>query len=150
MAASMGGAWKLYLESLGTGVPWFRDGKPTDLDVPKWGVVTEGIALAPSLDGGDYGDPDRHEGELEQVQLDLWQKARGPVVSGRANSLEDYELATTIRRALPRAAALQPFAPWRIYGVRVLTGLRWPISDNLLRVTWTVTVVRDVERIPVP
>lgn len=147
MAASMGGAWKAYLESLGTGVPWFRDGKPVDRDEDRWGVVQEGVGYAHELHGDD-ADPGAHVGVSEVVQLDLWQKARGPVAGGRAPVLEDYALPDVLDAAIRLPQRLQTFAPWRVYGVTGVTRQRWPISNNLLRTTWSVTVRRDSGRIP--
>lgn len=147
MAASMGGAWKAYLESLGWGVPAYRDGKPEDADPVRWLVIQEGIGLDTDLDG-DAEDPASVPTVAELVQIDLLQKARSQVSATRTRSLEDYTLPGKIDRALRLSRALQPFAPWRIYGVTGVTRVRWPISDNLLRHTWTLTVHRADEETP--
>jgi hypothetical protein len=147
-AATMGGAWKHYLESLGLGVQVYRDGAPTrDGEVtvaPPFVVVQEGIGYVGDRHG-DQSDPDAHLGTTEDVQVDLYQQARGTAVAGRATVGEDYTLPERVEAALRNGRGLAVHAPWRVYGTTV-SGLRFPIADNLVRHSWTVTVRRDTRR----
>lgn len=151
MSATLAGAYKAYLESLGTSVPWYRDGAPRNaegkLDTTwPYGVVTEGVGYA-AEQHGDTDDDDAHNGTSELVQLDLYQLARGmPDSTGRAPVLERYDLPSIIDAALRSRHALDVHAPHHVFGVRVQGGQRWPISDNIVRHTWTVTVRRDTDR----
>lgn len=148
-AATMGGAVKHYLEGLGLGVPVYRDGAPKDRDgnvavVAPFIVVQEGIGYAPERHG-DESDPDAHLATSEAVQVDVWQNARGAPVAGRAPVLEDYTLPERVEAALRNGRALAPHAPWTVYGTTV-SGVRFPIADNLIRHAYTVTVRRDTTR----
>lgn len=148
-AATMGGAVKHYLEGLGLGVSVYRDGAPKDRDgnvtaAPPFIVVQEGIGYVADRHG-DESDPAAHLGTTEAVQVDVWQYARGVPVAGRAPVLEDYTLPERVEAALRNGRALAPHAPWRVYGTTV-SGVRFPIADNLIRHAYTVTVRRDTRR----
>lgn len=145
MAATTAGAIKAYLEGRGYGIPWYRDGAPVAAGRaadPPYGTVQEGIAYAPERHG-DTGDLDAHQGEDERVQVDLWQPARARATAGKASNAESYTLPGRVRRDL-HGAVLPPLADGRrIYGLRVVSGQRWPISENVVRHTYTVAVRRD-------
>lgn len=154
MAATMAGAWKAYLESQGLGVPVYRDGAPkptTDATEPStsWPyiVVQEGIGF--DLQGdGDYGDPNATNSVLELVQIDLYQHVRAlGGAAGVTTVTENYALPDRLMH-LVRGLGIRPYAPWPVYGVPRVNAQRWPISDNVLRHTWTVGVARQVERRP--
>jgi hypothetical protein len=149
MAATVSGAIKAKLEGLGLGVPVYRDGAPVAHGKPAeppYVTVQEGIGYAPERHG-DFGSTGAHQGEQEQVQVDVWQYARVPAATvGQAANAESYTLPGAIRRAL-HGAKLGSIGSGadlrRIYGVSVVSGQRWPISDNIVRHTFTVTVRRD-------
>lgn len=149
--ASLGGAFKAHMESRGLGLSWYRDGAPRDragelaAHYP-YGVVQTGIGFAPELHGDTAAD-DAHEGTTELVQIDLYELARSaPNAAGRTAVTEAYMLPSRIERELRRCARdIDQRAPWHVYGVRVQTGQRWPIADNVLRHTWTVAVRRDTD-----
>lgn len=146
MAATLAGLFKAHLESLGLGVPWYRDGAPADVTAQggTYGVVQDGIGMAPDRHG-DHGDPDGHQGETELVQIDLYQPARVPDPARPGATLpgESRDLALRVRRALPLLAGSYGTPPVRVYGVTVQGGQRWPISDNVVRHTWTCATRRD-------
>lgn len=148
MAATISGALKAHLEAQGWGVPWYRDGAPVVNGRPvaaPYGVVQEGIGYAPEPHG-DRGDPNRHGGTTEQVQVDLYLPARSPGgTAGRAVNAERYDLPTLLDRALdgPLPAYGPAGASRRVYGMSVVAGQRWPISDNIVRHTRTVSIRRD-------
>lgn len=148
--ATMGGAFKGYIESLGLGVPVYRDGAPRDRDgvlTTSWPfiVVQEGIGYDSERHGDT--DDDAHLGTVELVQVDLWQRAREQIPgTTRARVLEQPDLPEQIEAALRNRAGLAPHAPWRIYGVTLFAGQRYPIADNKLRHNWTIRVRRDTER----
>lgn len=134
-AASMGGAVKALIETAGLGVPVYRDGAPESATLPdRYVTVHEGIA---------YGETQVGEVVVEQVQVDLWQTARG-TAGARVVSLESYTLPEHIA-GLFRGRDLQNHAPWQVYGLSA-SGRRWPPSGNLVRHTWTVSVTRSRTR----
>lgn len=141
MSASLGGAIKAHLEAQRLGIPWFRDGAPTDQPLG-FGTIQEGIALAPDRHG-DHGDPNAHQGDTELVQLDLWLPARKPDGPGRTRNAEDYDLPGQVRRAVTTLRGSYGTPARRIYGATVVSGQRWPISDNTVRHTLTINVRRD-------
>lgn len=149
MSATIAGAFKAYLETLGLGVPVYRDGAPVvargpDGDVlaaPPYVVVQDGVGVTPSLLGGDLGDSDADRSQVELVQVDLFQLAREQVSATRTRTTEDPVLIARIGRALT-GTGIRPHAPVLVYAHRVTGGQRWPISDNVARYTWTVEVQR--------
>lgn len=150
--ATMGGAFKGYIESLGLGLPVYRDGAPRDAAgalSTSWPfvVVQEGIGYTADRHGDD-DDEQAHLGTTELVQVDLWQRAREQIAgTARTRVAEDYRLPERVEAALRRRSGLAPHSPWRVYGVSLFDSQRYPISDNQLRHTWTVRVRRDTERI---
>lgn len=152
MAATMGGALKATIESLGLGLSAYRDGAPVDqqgeVAVPyPHVVVQEGIGLDTDLHG-DTDDPAGHLGTRELVQVTLVQQAR-QVTDGQAVVTESYPLADRLIVALNRCTrTLQQHAPWRVYGCRVQSALRSGPTDNVVRHVITLAISRDTERLP--
>jgi hypothetical protein len=144
MAATLAGLLKAHLEAQGLNITVYRDGAPADTPHPLV-VVTDGIAMAPEHHG-DHADASGHQGEQEQAQVDLYQLARVPDPAHAGSTLagESRTLALEIRRRLPLLArASYGTPPVRVYGLVVAAGRRWPVADNIVRNTWTVTVRRD-------
>lgn len=155
MAATMAGAIKATVEALGLGLAVYRDGAPTRdgkviVSYPHV-VVQEAIGLASELHG-DTGAHDEHGGTSEAVQVTLVQRARRIGADGApAEVVEDYALADRLTVALNRCTLdLQRHAPWRVYGVRVQSGLRSGPTDNIVRHVLTVVVRRDTIRLELP
>lgn len=144
MAATVAGALKAHLEGLALGVPVFRDGAPAEQPMP-FLVVQDGIGYAAELHG-DTADPDAHQGDTELVQVDLYQEARtaDPAHAGRTLPGESRDLHLRVRRGLTTLARTSyGTPPVRIYGVTRVAGRRWPISDNVVRHTYTASIRRD-------
>lgn len=150
MAATIAGAFKAHLESLGLGVPVYRDGLPVirwetrdgqrvpvHADPPAI-VVQDGISDTPDL-SGDFGDPDADTTSTELVQVDVFQLARVQVSPQTTRNAEDPELVRAVRRAL-RGLGIARYAPVPVYGTSVNDGQRWAISDNVARHTFNVAV----------
>ena len=152
MSQTMSAALKTYLEGLGLGVAFYRDGAPKGADgvisaAWPYGTIQEGIGYAPELHG-DTDDPAAHNGTDELMQVDLWQRARGvptPASGGRAVVLERYDLPSQIDNALRSRRGLAAAAPFRVYGMTVIGGQRLSPSDNVVRHTWTVRIRRDTK-----
>lgn len=143
MSATISGALKAHLERQGWGVPWFRDGAPPETKAP-FGTIQEGIAVADDRHG-DFADPQADGGETEQVQVDLYQPAR-KLSGGRAGtapSAENYQLIRQLRAILHGWRGSYGTPPMTVYGARVVSWVRWPIADNLVRHTVTVEVRRS-------
>lgn len=150
MAATTAGAFKAFLESLGLGLPVYRDGLPVIRWEDRGGqrvavhasppaiVVQDGISLTDDA-SGDYGDDDAAVTGVELVQVDLFQLAREQVSPTTTRNTEDPELVRTLRRAL-RGLGIARYAPVPVYGTKVADGQRWAISDNVARHTFNVTV----------
>jgi hypothetical protein len=144
VSASLAGAIKAHLEARKMGLPWFRDGAPKNQPLP-FGTIQEGIALAPERHG-DHADPGGHQGDTELVQLDIYQPARKAdgAAPGRTVNAEDYDLPGLVRRVITLLGGTAfGTPPRRIYGATVVSGQRWPISDNTVRHTLTINVRRD-------
>ena len=73
------------------------------------------------------------------MQVDVFQVARVQVSPQTTRNAEDPELVRTVRRAL-RGLGIARYAPVPVYGTRVTDGQRWPISDNVARHTFNVSV----------
>ncbi|MDX3074620.1 hypothetical protein [Streptomyces sp. MI02-7b] len=140
MAATTGGAIKAYLESLGSGVPVFRDGPRQD-QAPPFAVVTEAesIGLTPT-GNGDYGDPNATLQITEIATVDLVETARIKTGAATARSAERYGLAESFAHALNHATL--PAHPARVTAVRVTGMQRFPIVDNRVRSSITVEIKR--------
>lgn len=141
MAATTSGAIKAHIESLGLGVPVFRDGPRPGQALP-YIVVSEGLDITPAAAQGDYGDPARERVVAEMVQVDVVQAARTPA-AGRAPNAEQYGLAERVYAALDGARLPQHPAP--VSGVVVREMRRLPIRDNVLRHAITAHVYRQLQ-----
>lgn len=143
MSATIAGALKAHLESQGWRVPWFRDGAMPGQRAP-FGTIQEGIGYADDQHG-DLADPAAHVGETELVQVDLYLPARKPGQgrAGHAANAEDYQLPRLLRRALRGWDGVYGSPPQRVYGTRITGGQRWPIEDNVVRFTLTISCRRD-------
>lgn len=136
MAATTSGAIKAHLESLGLGVPVFRDGPRPGQRLP-YIVVTEAVSIAPSTTAaGDFADPDAGVVVSEQAQVDVVQEGR----TATGANAERYDLPPRVWRALHGAQLVA--APTHVYGCRVLTMTRQPIADNVVRHILTVQLDR--------
>lgn len=150
MSATVSGALKAYIESLGLGLQVFRDGAPTDqatglpeLSAYPFAVVQEGIAYDQRSDG-DLGDSAAVRTVRELVQVDVYQLARA-VSGGTSVSTESYALADTLRARL-HGARLGLVGTQQVDGVLTRGGQRWPISDNVVRHTITLEINRTLNR----
>lgn len=144
MAASTAGAVKALCESLGLGVPFYRDEAPERVaGVPTpypYGTIREQISLVPEAAFNQYDDEDGHVREL--VQVDLWQQKKNPATGER---LEDFTLADRLVAGL-RGAQL-PEAPWPTAGIEVVGAPRVPDPDaNVVHHAITVAVHRTLVR----
>lgn len=140
MAASTSGAVKAYLESLGSGVPVFRDG-PRPGQAEPYIVVTE--AVSTGLDGsgnGDFGDPNAEINIIETVTVDLIQRARTQTGARTAKNTERYGLAEAIAHALHGCQLTAHPAP--VHAVTVQDIDRFPIADNRVRHSITIQLRR--------
>jgi hypothetical protein len=139
VAASTAGAVKAYAETLGLGIPFFRDQAPEGEAYP-YGTIREQISLVPEAAFSQYDDDDGHV--LELVQVDLWQRKKNPATGER---LEDFTLADRLVAGL-RGAQL-PDAPYPVAGVEVVGAPRVPDPDpNLVHHAITITVHRTLAR----
>ncbi|GCD46116.1 hypothetical protein [Streptomyces paromomycinus] len=142
MSATTGGAIKAYLESLGSGVPVFRDG-PRDGQAEPYIVVQEAVSVG--LDGranGDFGDPSAEINVTEVATVDLVQRARTKTGARTAKNAERYGLAESLAHALHGCRL--PAHPAPVHAVRVRDMDRFPISDNRIRVSITVEIRRGL------
>lgn len=161
MAATTAGAFKAHIESLGLGLPVYRDGLP----VIRWEtrdgqrtpvhasppaiVVQDGISITGDL-SGDFGDDEHGDPtSIELVQIDVFQVARVQTTTQTTRNAEDPALIRRLRLAL-RGVGIAPYAPVRVYGHRVTDEQRWPISDNVARHTFNVTVRLADRPLPTP
>ena len=144
MSATVAGAVKARLESLGMGMSAFRDVAPPNQPLPYW-TVQEGIGRAPEP-AGDFGDPDNPGEVREEVQVDLWQARR----KADGTSAEDYTLVHRTIQGL-RGAVLDDVLGGRCYPARVTDSRRIPDPDaNLIHDTITIQIVRALPPVPAP
>jgi hypothetical protein len=144
MAATTSGAIKARLESLGTSVPFFRDG-PRPGQEPPFGVITEALSTGLDLNGnGDYGDPDAEINIVETVTVDIIQNARTKTNAVTAKNVERYGLAELFAHALHGHPL--PAHPAKVTAVRVTDLDRFPIADNRVRHSITVQIHRQLLR----
>lgn len=135
MAASIAGALKALLESLGLGISVYRDAAPAGQPLP-YATVRERISVTKSLSGrGDFGDPASKSPVEEQVQVDVWQQWRNPATGALA---ETYTLARAVTSSLD--GAVLPSPPMQVHGVRLASAVRFVEDDNNL-VHDAITVV---------
>lgn len=142
MAATTSGAIKAYLESLGMGVPVFRDGPRPGQGLP-YIVVTEDVSTGLDSQGnGDYGDPDAPLNIVEVATVDLVQQARTRAPGGLTRSAERYGLAEALAHALNHTTL--PAHPARVTSVRVQDLQRIPIADNQVRHSISIAIRRQL------
>lgn len=135
MAATSAGALKAHIESLGLGLPAYRDRAPQDAALP-YAVIREAVT-ATVRRHGDFGDINASRAVTEEVQIDLWQQARDP----ESNAVtESYTLPSAVFRNLHGARL--PAAPTHVHGVKVLGMTRFPDPDARL-VRHLITVQLD-------
>lgn len=143
MSATTEGAIKTFLEGLGTGVPFFREG-PREGQAPPYGVIQRETIRLNSVANGDFGDPNADLSVVEVLTVDLIQPARVKTSARVAANAERYGLAEVYAAAL-RGCTL-PAAPSPITAVRVLDVDRFPVADNRIRESITVEVHRRLRR----
>ncbi|MGQ4351985.1 hypothetical protein [Streptomyces drozdowiczii] len=142
MAATTSGAIKARIESLGLGVPVFRDG-PRESQACPFVVVTEAVAVGMDARGnGDFGDPDAAIAIVETVTVDLIQNARTKATASTAPNAERYGLAEVIAHQLHGRPL--PAHPAKVTAVRVRDMDRFPIKDNRTRTSITVEIHRQL------
>lgn len=141
MAATTAGAIKARLESLGTSVPFFRDGPRTGQECP-FGVITEAVAI--TLDttaNGDFGDPSAGISIIETATVDIVQNARSKTGATTKNA-ERYGLVELFAHALHGHGL--PAHPAKVTAVRATEIDRFPISDNRTRSSIKVQIHREL------
>lgn len=138
MSATVGGAVKAAVESMGLGLAVYRDRPPPDVQ-PPYAVVTDGIAQVPERHG-DFGDTTERAVD-EQAQLDIWQVKR--TLAGQP--AESYTLVDTVVRRL-HGAALPVVGNGRVYGCSVIGRGRLPDDRaNTVRDTLTLRIRRTIK-----
>jgi hypothetical protein len=144
MAATTAGALKARLESLGTSVPFFRDG-PRPGQEPPFGVITEALSIGLDTNGnGDYGDPTAEINIVETCTVDIIQTARTKATTVTAKVTERYGLVELFAHALHGHPL--PAHPAKVTAVRVQDIDRFPIEDNRIRSSITVAIHRQMLR----
>lgn len=143
MAATTEGAIKAFLEGLGSGVPFFREG-PRDGQAPPFGVIQRADIRLNTIANGDFGDPDADLSVVEIITVDLIQPARQKVNARLAKNAERYGLAEVIAAALHGCQLTG--APSKVTAVRVQDIDRFPVANNRIRESITVEVHRELRR----
>lgn len=143
MAATTEGALKSYLEGLGSGVPFFREG-PRPGQAPPYGIVQRQTITLNTAANGDFGDPNADLSVVELLTVDLIQPARAKVTSRLAKNAERYGLAEVLAAALHGCQL--PDAPSKVTAVRAQEIDRFPVANNELRESITVEVHRQLRR----
>ncbi|MCI3153227.1 hypothetical protein ELQ39_15950 [Streptomyces sp. GB4-14] len=143
MAATTEGALKAFLEGLGSGVPFFREG-PREGQAPPFGVIQREDIRLNTAANGDFGDPNAELSVVEVITVDLVQPARVKTSARVASNAERYGLAEVFATALHGCRL--PAAPTPVTAVRVQDIDRFPIADNRIRESITVEVHRPLRR----
>lgn len=143
MAATTEAAIKAFLEGLGSGVPFFREG-PREGQAPPYGVIQREDIRLNAVANGDFGDPDAELSVIEILTVDLIQPARVKVSPRVAKNAERYGLAEVLATALHGCRL--PAAPTPITAVRVQDIDRFPVTGNRIRESITVEVHRPLRR----
>lgn len=141
MAATTESAIKARLESLGFGVPAFRDG-PRPKQAPPYIVIEQQDIVIDRAASGDFGDPDAETRVTEILTVDLIETARVRTGPTTTRSAERYGLAEAIAHALHGGPL--PDAPTPVTAVRAQDIDRYPIADNRIRTSITVEVHRPL------
>lgn len=135
MAASSAGAIKAYIESLGLGVPAYRDDRPEGQEVP-YIAISEDISTVPDGGWNAHDDPEGHVTEL--VQVDYYQRRRNPVTGVVA---ESYTVPDALMKALHGCRL--PGAPKAVSGCLVVGRVRLlERENNIVHTALTVEVRR--------
>lgn len=135
MAATLAGALKAYVESLGLGLAAYRDVAPETAALP-YVIITEGIDTVPDGISAERDFP----GVRETVQVTLWQKWRDDTTRAVTESF-------TLPRSLEQSLAAFPLAntPTRVYGARIVSAARLLERDaNLVQHPITLEIARNV------
>jgi hypothetical protein len=143
MAATTEGALKAFLEGLGSGVPFFREGPRPGQAAPYGVIQREDIRLNAAANG-DFGDPNAELAVVEILTVDLIQNARAKTSATVARNAERYGLAEVLATALHGCRL--PAAPTPITAVKVQDIDRFPVEDNRIRESITVEVHRPLRR----
>lgn len=143
MAATTEGALKAFLEGLGSGVPFFREG-PRPGQTPPFGVIERQDIALNAIANGDVGDPDAGITVIETLTVDLVQNARVKTSSATARNAERYGLAEVLAVALHGCTL--PEAPTPITAVRVADIDRFAVEGNRIRESITIRVHRELRR----
>ncbi|MFI8865342.1 hypothetical protein ACIGNW_00265 [Streptomyces sp. NPDC053707] len=141
MAATTEGALKAFLESLGSGVPAFRDGPRDGQACPFWVIEQQDIQIN-ARSAGDFGDPDAEVNVVEILTVDLIELARVKTGPTTTRNAQRYGLAEVTARALHGCQL--PAAPGPITAVRFRDLDRFPIKDNRVRSSITIEVHRPL------
>jgi hypothetical protein len=140
MAASLAGAVKAYLETLGLGVPVFRDfaprskqdGSPQRLPFI---VVQDGLGDVPRRTGDN-----KSKRTTELVQIDVYEFLNDPDTGDRA---ESYTLAKEVLRNLTQTRL--PSAPERVWRLGEFGRTRTlDAENNGVRNVITLSVIRNL------
>lgn len=136
MSATSAGAIKAYIETLGLGLPVFRDRAPDNQALP-YITITEAISIVPEPAFNSYDDPDGHVRELAQV--DLWQQWRHE----GGGVAENYSLPDALTKALDGRRTTT--APTWVGGMTVTGVVRLLELDiNTVHVAITVEIRRTL------
>jgi hypothetical protein len=145
MSLSLAAAVKAHLETLGLGIPWFRDESPPykgdgTEQMPPFGVVIDGLNVLPRMTGDRLA-----KRATEQVQVDVYEYELTPVTKERA---ESYTLAKDVVRGL--LGARLSTAPEYVWRCMVSSQVRFrdPTAHNGLgevRNSITLDVIRDIQ-----
>ncbi|MFD9764722.1 hypothetical protein ACFW9I_02485 [[Kitasatospora] papulosa] len=141
MAATTEGAVKAFLESLGSGVPAFRDG-PREGQAPPFWVIEQQDMQINARSAGDFGDQDAEVNVVEILTVDLIELARVKTGPTTTRNAQRYGLAEVTARALHGCRL--PAAPGPITAVRFRDIDRYPIANNRVRSSITVEVHRPL------
>lgn len=144
MSRTTAGAIKARIETLGLGIPVFRDGTdPAHQLKAPYVTIQEGIGFDTDHHG-DVGDPTADVGLSELVQVDIYLPARVLAGAGLTSVAESSTIPDRVHRGL-HGAQLASVGTARVYGCLVESRLRWPIADNLSRHTLTIRVKRGLQ-----
>jgi hypothetical protein len=140
MSASLAGAMKQRVETLGLSLAAYRDAMPNLAKLPCV-TVDESIATTDEQHG-DTQDPSGHFGVRDVCTVHLWERWR----TDDGSPAEDYELANGLHRGLKTTANLAYGTPSkRIYGVTAVSRARIVEEDaNVVHTAFTITVRRDM------
>ena len=136
MAATISGALKALIESLGLSLPAFRDLAPKGQSYP-YASIQEGIDIGSEPTANVYsGD----RGVVETAQVTLWDQLQSP--NSHAQT-ESYTLPDALHAGLNGARL--PMAPSKVYGLKVVGRVRLPNRDTgVVQHVYTVQIKRNL------